>query len=214
MNKENTQELILKSLQWRYATKIFDASQKIDEDTVATILESARLSPSSLGLEPWKFFVINDTELRKKIFEASKQPKVLDASHLIVLAAQTDIDKSIDERIVRTAKTQQQQIEELASYRLFLENAVKEKRNDGSLTAWLRAQTYIPLGAMVLTASLLGVDNCPMEGFDIAQIDDLLQLKDQNLTAVTMLALGTRGEDPQALRPKVRRSQKDAINII
>lgn len=212
MNNQNTQDSILNALNWRYATKIFDATKKINETDIETVLESGRLSPSSLGLEPWKFIVIRDKNIRQAIFEASKQPKVLDASHLILIAARTDIETGvIQDRIERTALTQEQKTEELAEYKAFLEKGVSEHAKDNTLLTWARAQTYIPLGSMVLTASLLGIDNCPMEGFDAKKVDEMLNLSEKNLTTVTMLALGIRGEDPQALRPKIRQAKSDAI---
>lgn len=211
-DKQNLLNTILESLNWRYATKIFDATKHIDEKVVETILESGRLSPSSLGLEPWKFILIRDKNIRQAIFEASKQPKVLDASHLILIAARTDVSTGvITDRLDRTALIQGQKIEELAEYKTFLEKGVSEHIKDNTLLTWARAQTYIPLGAMVLTASLLDIDNCPMEGFDAKKVDEILGLSEKNLTAVTMLALGIRGEDPQALRPKIRQAKSDAI---
>ena len=212
-DKQKTQKEIINASKWRYATKVFDPSKKLEESDLQTILESGRLSPSSLGLEPWKFFVVKDPEIRKKIFDASKQQKVLDASTLIVITASTNIDQLINERIFRTAEIQNQKAEELSAYRLFLENSTQGKGPD-TLLPWLRAQTYIPLGTMILTASLLGVDSGPMEGFDNKKVDEIFGLNEQNLTAVTMLALGTRGEDLQVLRPKVRRTHEEVVKII
>lgn len=209
MNKEE----ILKALNWRYAVKIFDKNKKIKEEDLKTILEAGRLSPSSLGLEPWKFFVINDIKTREAIYEYSKQPKILDASHLIVLTYKTNLQEIIKERLERTAKIQNQKIEELDKYKLFLEDATKNK-TEIELDSWLRSQTYIPLGIMTLTATLLGIDNCPMEGFQNEKIDEILNLKDKNLKSVTMLALGERGEDDYALKPKIRKNFEEAITII
>ncbi len=212
MNTQNTQDSIISALNWRYATKIFDATKKIAEKDIETILESGRLSPSSLGLEPWKFIVIRDKNIRQEIFEASKQAKVLDASHLILIAARTDVDTGvIQDRIERTALTQGQKTEELTEYKAFLEKGVTEHVKDKTLLTWARAQTYIPLGAMVLTASLLGIDNCPMEGFDAKKVDEILNLSEKNLTAVTMLALGIRGEDPQIQKPKIRKKYSEVV---
>ena len=209
MNKEE----ILKALNWRYAVKIFDKNKKIADEELNTVLESGRLSPSSLGLEPWKFFVINDIKTREAIYEYSKQPKILDASHLIVLTYKTNLQEIIKERLERTAKIQNQKIEELDKYKLFLEDATKNK-TEIELDSWLRSQTYIPLGIMTLTATLLGIDNCPMEGFQNEKIDEILNLKDKNLKSVTMLALGERGEDDYALKPKIRKNFEEAITII
>lgn len=209
MNKEE----ILKALNWRYAVKIFDKNKKIKEEDLKTILEAGRLSPSSLGLEPWKFFVINDIKTREAIYEYSKQPKILDASHLIVLTYKTNLQEIIRERLERVAKIQNQKIEELDKYKLFLEDATKNK-TEIELDAWLKAQSYIALGVMVQTASLLEIDNCPMEGFQNEKIDEILNLKDKNLKSVTMLALGERGEDDYALKPKIRKNFEEAITII
>lgn len=206
-------EEILKALNWRYAVKIFDKDKKMNEEDLHTVLESGILSPSSLGLEPWKFIVVKDPETRAKLFEVSKQPKVTDASYLIVLTYKTDIEEIIKERLERTAKIQNQKIEELDTYKNFLENGTKNK-TQLELDSWLKSQSYIPLGIMTQTASLLGIDNCPMEGFQNDKVDEILNLNSQNLKSVTMLALGYRGKDPQAEKPKIRKDFKDAVEFI
>jgi len=206
-------EEILKALNWRYAVKIFDKDKKISEEDLNTILESGRLAPSSLGLEPWKFIVVKDPETRAKLFEVSNQPKVTDASHLIILTYKTDIKEIIKERLERTAKIQNQKVEELDTYKLFLENGTKNKK-DTELDSWLKSQSYITLGMMVYTASLLEIDNCPMEGFQNNKVDEILNLKTQNLKSVTMLAVGYRGVDPQSEKPKIRKDFSDAVEFI
>ena len=157
--------------------------------------------------------VINDTKTREAIYEYSKQPKILDASHLIVLTYKTNIDEIIKERLERTAKIQNQKIEELNTYKEFLEGATKNKTPE-ELDSWLKAQTYIPLGIMTQTASLLEIDNCPMEGFQNEKIDEILNLKEKNLKSVTILALGYRGDDEYMKKPKIRKDYKDLIEII
>lgn len=213
MKKQISEKEIIDALNNRYAVKIFDKNKKISNEELNTILESGRLSPSSLGLEPWNFIVVNDLKTREAIYEYSKQPKVLDASHLIILTYKTNLVEVIKERLERTAKIQNQKLEELESYKKFLEDSTKNK-TEIELQSWLKAQTYIPLGIMTLTASLLGIDNCPMEGFQNEKIDEILNLKDKNLKSVTMLALGQRGEDPNALKPKIRKNFEEAITIV
>lgn len=213
MKKQISEKDIIEALNTRYAVKIFDKNKKISNEELNTILESGRLSPSSLGLEPWHFIVINDMKTREAIYEYSKQPKVLDASHLIILTYKTNLVEVIKERLERTAKIQNQKLEELESYKTFLEDGTKNK-TEIELQSWLKAQTYIPLGIMTFTASLLGIDNCPMEGFQNEKIDEILNLKDKNLKSVTMLALGQRGEDPNALKPKIRKNFEEAITIV
>ncbi|HLC77717.1 MAG TPA: nitroreductase family protein, partial [Candidatus Nanoarchaeia archaeon] len=98
---------ILKALNWRYATKSFDQSKKVSENDLNEILEAIRLAPSSFGLQPWKFIVVENPELRKKIREvAFNQPKVTEASHLIVLCSKTDVSEEYIKEYVRDiAKT-------------------------------------------------------------------------------------------------------------
>lgn len=206
-------EEIIKALNWRYAVKIFDKDKKISEEDLNTILESGILSPSSLGLEPWKFIVVKDPTTRAKLFQVSNQPKVTDASHLIVLTYKTDIKEIIEDRLERTARIQNQKVEELATYKDFLEGATKNK-SELELDSWLKAQSYIALGTMIYTASLLDIDNCPMEGFEKDKVDEILNLKSQNLKSVTMLALGYRGVDPTASKTKIRKDFTSAVEFI
>ncbi len=207
-------EKILKALNWRYAVKIFNKEKKVTDEDLETILEAGRLSPSSSGFEPWKFLLVNDPVVRAKLFEASKQPKVTDASHLVVITYKTNPAQLIEERLARTAKIQNQKPEELEKYKQYLEKSLQVKIEDGSFESWVKAQTYIALGIMVETASLLDIDAGPMEGFENVKVDEILGLREKNLKSVTMLALGYRGEDPASLKPKIRRDFNDAIEII
>lgn len=211
-----TNEQILKALNWRYATKVFDKNKKVTDKDIHTILESARLSPSSVGSEMWKFFVIENEETRKKLREASfDQPKVTDASHLVIITYRTDVEENMTkERLERTAKIQNQKIEELGGLNKMLLGGLNNKLKDGSLESWARAQSYIPLGIMILTASLLGIDNGPMEGFQSEKVDEILGLKEKNLKSVTMLALGYRGDDLASTRPKVRRDFEEVVDFV
>ncbi len=209
MTQSNT---ITQALAWRYAVKTFDATKKISEGDFKTILESARLAPSSVGIEPWKFIVVNNPEIRAKLREVSyNQTKVTDASHLIVIAQRTDAQNLINEAVTRTAHNQGKTEAELAGYRGMLEGTVKQFSNENDLQAWLRAQTYIPLGMMIETAALLNIDTGPMEGFDRNAVNTLLNLGEKNLASVTMLALGYRGNDPFAQLPKTRQTTQEAV---
>lgn len=208
-------EKILAALRWRYAVKIFDSTQKVSPEDLQTILEAGRLSPSSSGLEPWKFLVIENPAIRAKLLPVSdNQPKVTEASHLIVITRPTNLrEQLITDRLERTAKAQNQSVESLEGLSNSLHKSLA-KKDDAQLAAWATAQTYIALGIMIETAALLGVDGGPMEGFQPDQVDAILGLSEQHLTSVTMLALGYRGNDPAALRPKVRRDPADAIRYI
>ncbi|MDR3519862.1 MAG: NAD(P)H-dependent oxidoreductase [Candidatus Pacebacteria bacterium] len=206
-------EEIIEALNKRYAVKTFDKSKKVSEEDLKTILESGRLAPSSLGLEPWKFIVVKNEELRAKMRAASyDQTKVTDASYLIVVAYRTDSEKLVSEILERTAKIQNRTKEELAPLQQMLDGAMS--RQEPGKTSWIKAQGYIALGMMIETASLLNVDNCPMEGFDPAQIDTILGLKEKNLSTATILAIGYRGLDAYASKPKVRRSYDEVVEVV
>jgi nitroreductase/dihydropteridine reductase len=209
-------ESILQALAWRYAAQVFDPTKKVSKADLGLILESARLAPSSIGIEAWKFIVVENPEIRMQLREAGYgQSKISDASHLIVLARRTDIRENIaNERIERTALAQSKNGEELAGLRQMLEGGIARK-DDETLAAWAAAQTYIPLGMMTVAASLLGVDNAPMEGFDNATVDAILGLSAQNLASVSMIALGYRSEsDPYATLAKVRRPFEEVVHFV
>lgn len=209
------QESILKALNWRYGVKVFDPSKKITPEQLHTILESGRLAPSAIGLEPWKFLVVENPELRAKMREASfGQPKVTDAPYLVVIARRTDVRENIpNELIDRAAKIHNVDHSELDGLRQMAEGGV-QRQTDESLDSWAKAQTYIPLGMMLETAALMGVDAGPMEGFNAPEIDRILGLKEKNLATTTMVAFGYRGDDPAAQRKKVRREFDEVVEFI
>jgi nitroreductase len=209
----NGQEII-NAMNWRFATQAFDSTRKVSDEDLKTILEAARLAPSSFGIEAWKFLVIENPELRGKIGEAAwGQPKVTQASHLIVIARRTDVRENItNELIERSSKTQGVAPEVLNGLKEMVSGAIA-RRSDAELDAWVRNQAYIALGVMIETASLLGIDNGPMEGFDPAKVDEILGLKEKNLTSTTLLALGYRAEGVE-LRPKVRRAFDEVVEFI
>ena len=204
-----------KALSWRYAVKTFDPAQKITDAELHTILESGRMAPSSLGIEPWKFIVVSDPDIQAKMRTASyDQSKVSDASHVVVLARRTDVRENIVcELLERTAKAQGKDTSELKEQGDMVTGTIASK-SDAELDAWVRAQTYIPLGMMVETAALLGVDTGPMEGFSPDEIDTILGLKEKNLRATTMLALGRLGADAFAAIPKIRRDFNEVVEFV
>lgn len=209
----NGQEII-KAMNWRFATQSFDSGKKVSDEDLKTILEAARLAPSSFGIEAWKFLVIENPEVRAKISEVAwSQPKVTQASHLIVVTRRTDVRENItNELIERSSKVQGVAPEALNGLRDMVSGAIA-RRSDVELNVWIRNQAYIALGVMIETASLLGIDNGPMEGFDPAKVDEILGLKEKNLTSTTLLALGYRAEG-DGLRPKVRRAFDEVVEFI
>ena len=207
---------ILKALNWRYAVKAYDKDKQVSKEDFETILEAGRLSPSSFGIEAWKFLVIENPALREQIKGAAwGQPQVTDASHLVVVTRRTDVRANIMRELVeRTAKAQGVEVESLAAMKQMLDGSVAA-RTDEQLDAWASAQAHIALGIMVETAALLNVDASSMGGFNPAQVDEILGLKEKNLASVVLFAVGYRSaDDAQAMRPKVRRTNEEVIEYV
>ena len=209
-----TNKMIIDALTWRRAIGAFDTTKKVSEENLKTILESANLSASSYGLEAWKFIVVTNPEIRAKLRAVGyDQPKITDASHLVVIARRTDTNNLSSEATARLAQAQNKSVEELAGFKGMVDGAMSYKEEGQVRDAWIASQTYIALGSMMETASLLAVDNAPMEGFDAGQVNEILGLTGKNLSAVTMLALGYRDESAP-LTPKVRRNYDDVIEFV
>ncbi len=195
---------LIDALNWRYATKAFDASRKIPTDTWQALEESLVLTPSSFGLQPWKFLVIQDAALRESLVPHSwGQRQVADASHLVVMTVKTNITEAdIDAFIARIVEVRGGTADALTSYRGMMAGAHK---GGYMTTQWAKLQAYIALGQFMTAAALLGIDTCPMEGFVAGKFDEILGLTDQGLTAAVLCPAGYRSaDDKYASLPKVR----------
>jgi nitroreductase len=202
---------ITQALQWRYAVKAFDSNKKVSDADLQTILESGRLAPSSFGFESWKFIVVKNPEIRAKLRAAGyDQPRFTEASDLIVITQRTDIEHLATELVERSALAQGKTVADLQAFKDAAEGSIT-RRPVEETQAWLKNQTYIPLGMMMETASLLGIDNAAMEGFDKSQVDEILGLTAKNLTSVSVLAVGYRAEEGG---PKTRRAYNDVVEVI
>ncbi len=201
-----TPEALLRQFQWRAAVKKFDQHRQIDSTTWSALEEVLRLSPSSGGLQPWKFIVVTDPAIREKLVTASfGQTQVKDASHLVVFAAKKKFGTAdVDAHVRNTAALRNVPVETLDGFRGMLVGTIQSK-DSAAREAWAARQTYIALGVLISAAAVLGVDAGPMEGFLPDQYDDILGLKEQGLTATVICAVGYRSEDDQYARaPKVR----------
>ncbi|MGH9614828.1 MAG: NAD(P)H-dependent oxidoreductase [Bryobacteraceae bacterium] len=206
MNAINASQL-LEQMNWRYATKQFDPERKINARDWATLEEALLLTPSGGGLQPWKFIVVTDPAVRAKLTPASYgQAQISDASHLVVFAAKNNFSEAdVDAHVRRVAGIQGAPIEALAPLRNMLVGSVVKQMDEAARNAWARNQAYIALGNLLTSAALLGIDACPMEGFDRTQYDEILGLKAKGLAAAVIATLGYRlSADKYAAMPKVR----------
>jgi nitroreductase len=198
---------LLTALEWRYATKVFDPHQKIPDDTWADLEKSLILTPSSFGLQPWKFIVIRDQALREELVpHAWKQRQVADCSHLLVIAVPETLQEShIDANIHRMVEVRGGSADGLLGFRNMVAGFRSQLEAKGGLEQWAKLQAYIALGQFMLAASLLGIDTCPMEGFVPDKFDEILGLEKDGLTATVLCPAGYRSEDDRyASLPKVR----------
>jgi nitroreductase len=197
---------LLAALNFRYATKAFDPARKIPSDTWVAIETSLALTPSSFGLQPWKFLVVDTPEIREKLKAASwGQPQVTDASHLVILTARTDLSQAdIDSWIARLAEVQGTPIENLSGLAGMI-SSFSGAMDAPAKQAWNTRQVYIALGQLMTAAALLGIDTCPLEGISPADYDEVLGLRDSGYTTAVACVLGYRsGDDKYATMPKAR----------
>lgn len=202
------------ALMWRYATKQFDATKKIADEHIQTILESGHLSPSSYGLQPWKLILIENKDLREKLKSAAyNQSQVTDASHLIVIAHRNDMSEEyIDSYMKSIATTRGIEVSSLDGFKAAITGAIAH-RNPEDIKAWNARQTYIPLGIMLETAALLEIDSCPMEGFDTKAFDEILGITGMGYSSVVMLTLGYRANEDASAHYKKSRFPFEEIVI-
>ncbi len=204
---------ITEVLNWRYATKQFDSNKKISKENLDTLLEVLRLSPSSYGLQPWKFIVVNNIEMKSKIREiAYDQSQITDSSQIIIFANKKNIDSNlVDEYLQFTAKEKNISIEKLEGFKGMI-NGSFAGRSSESLINWATCQLYLALGNFLTSCAILDIDACPMEGFDRNKLDELLGLSSMNLESKVIVAIGYRSEDDKsALSKKIRFAKEDVF---
>lgn len=204
---------LLAALRFRYATKAFDPARKIPAETWDALEKSLVLTPSSFGLQPWKFLVVENPEIREKLKAASwNQPQLIDASHLVVLTARTDLTQAdIDSWIARLSEIQGTPIEALAGLSGMI-SSFSSAMTPAEKQAWNTRQVYIALGQLMTSAAVLGIDSCPLEGISPADYDTILGLPGTGYATAVACALGYRSpEDKYAVAPKARFTDAQVI---
>jgi nitroreductase len=205
-------QTVIEKLSWRYATKKFDASKKISGLDWNTLEQVMVLSPSSYGLQPYRFVVVENPELRKALRGAAyNQTQITDASHLVVLATLKEITPQVvDHFFERISAVRGVPVDALKDYKGMVQGSVTGLGD--RVQAWTQKQAYIVLGNLLTSAALLGIDACPMEGFDAAGFDKILGLDSTSYASVAVAALGYRAaDDAYASMKKVRFSAEELI---
>jgi nitroreductase len=208
-------ESLLSALRWRYAVKKFDPAAQIPVEKWKALEEALVLAPSSYGLQAEHFFVIEDKAVRAKLRAASwDQTQITDADKLVVFAVKKDAGPAdVDRFIERISEVRRVPKEALEGYHRTMLNSVSLPPE--KVEAWLTRQVYIALGLFLTSAAALGVDACPMEGFDKDKYDEILGLHARGWKSVVVATAGARaGDDAYARSAKVRFPSSEVITRI
>ena len=198
---------LLEHLEWRYATKKFDPQKKVSREDLNKLKKAIQLSVSSYGLQLYKVLIIEDIELRKKLKPVSwDQNQITDASHLFVFCNYNRVNsKDIDTFIRQTADSRNIEYEKLAGYGDFIKMKLDEK-SEVERTNWLERQPYLALSNLLMVCAELGIDACPMEGFEPERYNEILGLEVKGLNACVIATVGYRMPDDRSQHlPKVRK---------
>ena len=216
MNNDTNQQL-LKALNWRYATKVFDATKKIPNDTWHALEQALVLTPTSFGLQPYHFLVVQNPATRAALLPHSwNQNQVVDCSQFVVFTARSEMKEAdVDRLIKRITEVRKIPAESLNAYRGMMVGDVVNGARGKVAHEWATRQTYIALGNLMTAAALLGVDACPMEGIAPADYDQTLKLAGTGYKTVVACALGYRAaSDKYASLAKVRFELKDLVQHV
>lgn len=208
----------------RYTTKAFDPQKRIDTALMEQLQTLLRFTPSSTNSQPWHFIIAASDEAKAKIARATtgpyvgNEPKVLNASHIVVLCARTELDDAHllrvldqEEKDGRFKTAEAKAIQERG--RGFYVNMHRNELHDTQ--QWMEKQVYIALGTLLLGAAALKIDATPIEGFDRAALDDALGLNERGLTSVVLAALGYRSDDDfNADLPKSRLPADEIFSLL
>jgi nitroreductase len=204
-------------MEWRYATKRFDSNKKIPTDVWNALEHALILTPTSYGLQPYRFIVLTDLGRRAELLAHSwKQPQVVDCSHYVVLTARTKMTEAdVDNWIQRLSQVRKMPAETLAAYRGMMVGDIVHGTRGKISHEWAIRQAYIALGNLMTCAAVLGVDACPMEGIVPHEYDSVLALHGSGYATAVACALGYRSEtDKYAALPKARFEASELIRKI
>ena len=200
--------MFLEKLDWRYATKKMDPSKAVSEDKVAKIVEAVQMAPSSSGLQPYELLVVRNADLRAAIRPVAwDQAQITEGSHLLVFAAWDNYSEERIDAVVDQMAAERGGMNDLLKGYYDRLKSMYLPRTAEENYAHAARQAYIGLGFALAAAAELEVDSTPMEGFDPAQVDQILGLKAKGLRSVLLLPLGYREEGADWLvnLKKVRR---------
>ncbi len=182
------------AMDFRHACKLFDENKKISDEDIYYIMEAARKSPSSFGMEAWKFLVITNEELKAKLRPSCwDQPQITTCSHLVVILA--GIENVKPESGIPRKRFQRREMpqEKLEFYlNLYADHLKETLSSDENIYAWTAKQTYIAAANMMSAAAFIGIDSCPIEGLDKKAVENILDLDTTKYQLAMILPFGYR----------------------
>jgi len=192
---------LIEDLNWRHAVKAYDPTKKVSEENINKIIEAARLAPTSSGLQPFKIVVVKDQEVKEKLIPGALNPECIrDSSHIIIFAAW---DRYTEERIdhIYNLTTDERGLPRgrFESYtdkikEIYLNQSAEENH------AHTARQSYIALGMALAQAAELRIDSTPVEGFDNALFDEVLNLKEKGLKSISLMYVGYADQEKDWLK--------------
>jgi nitroreductase len=209
-------ETALGQLRWRYAVKKFDPARTIPPDVWAALEDALVLSPSSYGLQPWKFIVVENPAIREQLLPHSwGQRQVVEASHLVVFAVNEKMNAAEAERLVqRTSEVRGVPLAALDGYKAMMSGSLS-RSSPAEIDTWMSRQVFIALGQFLATCAMVGIDACPMEGFVPAKYDEILGLAAKGYASRVVATVGYRSPDDKAATyAKVRYPKEEIIERV
>ncbi len=200
---------------WRYATQLFQKGVSISDETWSALEETLVQTPSSYNLQPWKFVVVTDHHLKTILRPlAADQAQVEDCSHFVIICARTRIDSDyVQKYIDRCIEVRGRDITTYENYRRAVTSDLVSGYRSEINFEWATRQCYVALGHFIISAALLGVDTCPIEGFSPERFDVALGLSDTGYKSVVCCAAGYRSmDDNKADLPKIRFKKEHLID--
>jgi len=207
---------LLDNLNWRYATKKFDATKKISSADLNTLKEAVRLAASSYGLQPYKVVIVENPEIREQLKAAAYgQTQITDASQIFIFANDLNAGaESVDAYIKNISETRGVPADALAGFADMMKGTIANLSQDAK-NIWTAKQTYIALGTLLAAAAELKIDATPMEGFNAAAFNEILGFDKLGLNASVIATVGYRHEEDDTQHyKKVRKSHEELFITI
>jgi len=208
---------LMESLMWRYATHVFDQQKKIPQEDWDLLEDVLRFTPSTFGLQPWKFIIVQNRDLRMKLLPFTwNQHQVIDCSHYVVFATMNRISEEyILKYMKKVSDVRRAPLDLMVDYKKKIMDGIEGPVNTSNIIHFTRRQAYIAMGSLLTTAALMRIDTCPLEGLDREKYDELLGLKGTEYQTIAAVACGYRSSDDKyAKLQKVRFEKKEIITHI